>query len=274
MEQQARLTKILEAKDKLDTKIIRGTINMVMGLKIDDFMFPDRKMFEEYFGHILNLTQSLCKANSHRRKYLEQERKFLKKFKKQSRKNPNTADLGINPVELNTEIEGFLIHIKAALDSYAKSLNALFGIKLNGWHRVKKESGRGIVTALENNLPNNLKEKSKRLKEVIETNIGWITYLVFLRDSSPHHGGIKNITDVVYEQKYKKVIPQMICHSENQNEKVADFLDRQLSDIADFFNGIIALSLLVRSPFGGIVANDQSNWPSYNWVITEQQVQK
>jgi hypothetical protein len=269
--EQARLTQVLGSKDKIDTKIIRNTVNMIVGLKLDSFMLTDKKLHDEYFGHIMDAAQSLCKANNHRRKYLEQEKKILKKFKKKSMKNPNTADLGMKSIELDSEIDGVLSHTKAAMDSYAKSLRPLLGIKLNGWHRVKKESGREIVNALENNLPAGLKQKAEPLKKHIEDNMQWVSYIVFLRDSPHHHGGMKNVTEIVFQQLTKKVIPQMINHPNRMVEEVGGFLTRHMDGTADFFRDLIALSLLIKAPGSmGIAENTQTDWPSYNWFIITQ----
>ncbi len=272
MYEQARLTKILEAKDSLDHKIMSQNLNMIVGLKIESFIVTDKKKYESYFSHIFEVTQSLYKANSHRRNYLKKEVKTIKEFKRSSRKNPNTADLGINPIELNTEIEGVLIHVKAALDSLAKSLDSLLGFNLGGWNKKGegKESGRKIIEAIDHNLPEELKEKAKGLREHIEMNIPAISYIVFLRDGAPHRGGIKNITDIVYQQARKRVIPQMIRHEGDVYEKVGDYLTRLLTEISSFTQGVTLLSLLVRTPSGlSVIKNRDGQWPPYYWNLGE-----
>jgi translation initiation factor 2 subunit 2 len=56
--------------------------------------------------------------------------------------------------DLISEVDAFLIQLKSALDSLAKSLNPIFNLKINGWHKGKRkgskieESGIKIINTL------------------------------------------------------------------------------------------------------------------------------
>jgi len=271
MEEQVRsnliLGTVLESKDEIDKKIVDDTINMIVGLQIGNFLIPEKKKDEEYFGHIMNVAESLFKANSHRRRYIDQEKKILEEFKNKCLTNTNTVDLSINSVDLTSEIEGVLTQIKSALDSLARSFSPLLGLNLHGWHKKKKESGREVLDVIDKNLPNNLKDKSENLKNYIEKNIPWISYVVFLRDGI-HRGGLKNISAIIYRQTKKDVEPQHINYG-NANENVTSFITRLLNEITEFSNAVILLSLLVKAPENMcIVKNEGKEWPPYTWRIT------
>lgn len=269
------LSKIIEAKDSLDTEIISSTINMVSGLNLETIVFRDKKAWEDYFGKSLNLAKSLLKANEHCRKYVSQEKKFLKEYRKKCIKDKNTnIFLATEPIGLNTEIDGFLSQVKAALDTLATTLNPLLGWKLNGWHKTKKKSGLEIISSLENNLNNVDKVKAGELKKIIENNIEWITYIVDLRDKVHHKGGLKCVTEVVYDFRFKKAHPQRIKHSAEAEEEVRDFLLRTLKDINIFINQVLIFSILIKAPGGmAIRSNEKGKYPPYNWVILKTQVE-
>jgi len=269
-EEQMTLGLVVEAKDKVDSEIINSVLNMIVGLNLDNIVFRDKKMWENYFGKNLNLTKSLLKANEHYRKYFIEEKKFLKQYRKKCLKDKNTnlSFLTTDSVALNTEIDGFLSQIKSSLDTLATTLNPLLGLSLNGWHKVKSKSGVGVINSLEKNLDNTLKGKASTLKETIKNNMESITYIVGLRDKVHHQGGLKCITEITYEFKYKKVIPQYILHPNNTKELTKDFILRTINEIVLFTNQILFLSILIKAPNGmGIKKNEEDKYPPYNWVI-------
>lgn len=263
------LKKVIEAKDEIDTEIIFATINMVAGLNLETIIFRDKKSWENYFGISMNLTKSLLKANEHCRKYLKEEKRFLKEYRKKCIKDKNVNTfLATDCVGLNTEIDGFLSQIKASLDTVATTFGPLLGLSLKNWHKKSGKSGGEIISALENNLSNVDKERANVLKEVIIRNTEWITYIVTLRDQAHHKGGLKCLTDITYDFRYKKVNPQYIVHGDDGKEMVNDFMLRTMKDITRFINEVLILSILIKAPGGiGIKRNEKKEYPPFNWVV-------
>jgi len=240
------LTRVISAEDDLDQEIISSTINMVVGLKLDSFLL-DKKSYYTLFGDLISLTQSLLKSNSHVRKYVASEKAQLKDFEEKCLTDPNTVHLGLRPLELNAELEAALSDIKSALDALAQCFNPLLGVSLHGWHSKKnKESGRQVILTLQNNVPDRLSNGVGKLIEIIESNIPWLTCVVGLRDSARHHGGIKTVTDIVFNQNTKQVVPQLIMHKEAP-EEVSKFIARTLKDITQFIGDCLVLAILAKN---------------------------
>lgn len=267
------LKKVIEAKDEIDTEIIFATINMVAGLNLETIIFRDKKSWENYFGISMNLTKSLLKANEHCRKYSKEEKRFLKEYRKKCIKDKNVNTfLATDCVGLNTEIDGFLSQIKASLDTVATSFGPLLGLSLKNWHKKSGKSGGEIISALENNLSDVDKERANVLKEVIIRNTEWITYIVTLRDQAHHKGGLKCLTDITYDFRYKKVKPQYIMHENDAGEMVNNFMLRTMTDVARFINEVLILSILIKAPNGmGIKRNEKGEYPPFNWVVFNAQ---
>lgn len=269
------LSSVIEPKDDIDTEIVNLTMSMMIGLQLDSLIFRDKKMWEDYFQKVLNLTKNLLKANEHYRKYLAEEKRFLEEYKEKCIKDPNTnIFLTTDAVSLNTEIDGFLSQIKAGLDTLATSLNPVLGLSLNKWSKAndstgKRKSGVKIVKSLDN-LGEPLRSRAEDLRKLIETNMDWITEFVFLRDNVHHHGGLKNITDITYDFRSKEVIPQTVIHGTGR-EYVRNFLLRNLQDMSMFFNAVLVCSIHAKAPPGmRIQRNPPGHIPSHNWVILTQ----
>jgi len=265
------LKTVIETKDAIDKQIADATINMIFGLRLDNIVFRDKKIWEDYFGKVLNLTKNFLKANEHYRKYLAEEKRFLLDYKEKCLKDGNTnIFLATDSVGLNTEIDGFFSQIKSGIDTLATSFNPLLGSSFDGWHKTKNKegilkSGLRIINFLEN-FGEPLKSKVDGLKKIIQDNIDWLTYIVSIRDKIHHRGGLKNITEITYDFRNKEVIPQNIIHPEGK-ELVRDFLLRTLNNTIIFVNAVLALSILIKTPSGmGIQKNDKDEFPPYMWV--------
>jgi hypothetical protein len=264
------LTNLFEAKDEIDADILENSTSMIIGLQVSNFILTDKNLFDNYFENIIAVAGSLFKANSHRRKYHVQKDKFLSDFKNRCLQDGVNTDRAINSPDLISEVDGALTQIKAALDSLAKTLNPIFGLKLHGWNKENKESGRKIVNVLERNICSTLKDRVEPLKLLIEKNIPWISYLVSLRDDPNHHGGLKNITNVTYRQTTQEVVPPYILHN-NFPEEVGIFLERSLEDIIEFVHLVINHSLSAKvGPNLIIVKNETKEFPPYRWAIIKK----
>ncbi|MEK9194271.1 MAG: hypothetical protein AAB884_00470, partial [Patescibacteria group bacterium] len=206
--EQFILSEFLISKDEIDSLILSEICNpAVFQLNpLNAVFWGDKQKNERFLGTIFGLSEALLKANEHRRKYLSFEKQKIEEVYNGAKQSSGTANMGFNPIELTTEIDGFFVQIKSGLDQLARSLNPLFGFRFDAWHKAKnpksrmEESGFGILSSLENNLPKNKKDKSERLLELLRSNIGWLSYLVFLRDNPVHRGGAKNITQIIFER--------------------------------------------------------------------------
>ena len=266
-----KLSNVFDPKDSLDSEIIRDTMSMVMCLDNNNLIFQEKKKGEDFFGKIINLTKSLLKANQHYRNYIRVEENILNEHLINSLENPNkNIYLGINPVELNTEIDGVLSQIKASLDTLATIMNPLFEFNLKGWRKIKNKSGMEIINCLDNNLDTILKKKVEPLREFIYINIEWVSYAVYLRDQVNHYGGLKNISEVIFDYNIKQVIPQKITFPNNQEQLVREFLLATIKEMRDFFRTILILSIQAKVGKGlVIVKNPKDEWPPYLWGILE-----
>ena len=267
---------ILECKDDLDKKIQFSTVAMIMGLNVHNFIFVDNKLWDDYFGKIVNLARSLQKMNEHYRKYVIEEKRFLEEFHTRcSASNQNTHS-ATTAVSLSTELDGLLSHFKSGLDTLATTLNPLFGLKFDAWHKGKDElgaekSGIKIINSLTRNLENNEKMKAEPLINYIKENIEWATYLVNLRDKVHHHGGLKKVSDVFYNFKTKEVIPQMIFHKKDSKELVENFMLRTLNESIEFFNTILVLCLEIKAPGDDMfIRKSGEEFPPFRWVVTKR----
>ncbi len=257
---------VFSPKDEVDKDIINSHIATVMGLQLNNFLLTEER-HDEYFKSIKDCTEHLLKANNNVRLYLEQEKKVMKKFKKDCLASDNKVHSTINPIELNCFTDSFLLQLKGSLDSIAKSFKPLLGVNIGGWNKVKKESGRQIIDILNNNLPVEKKNRAKTLINFIESNIKYITYIVYLRDGI-HQGGTKNITGIFYNYKEKKLTSQIIFHPDNSEEILSNFLKRVIIDFSQLTSIIICLSILIAAPTGMIITkNTKEEFPPYQWHI-------
>lgn len=260
MEKKLVLSAITEApKDDIEKHLIENVLTIVLNNDTQQLInywghtkFHKDKIGENYLKTIIDVVRSLIKANHHRREYLDHE-KIIEKEILELNKN---IDSGIPVIyerpDLISEIDAFLVQLKSSLDSLAKSLNPIFNLKINGWHKSKRKedktekSGIKIINTL-NNLEPELRNKVDDLINFIEDNIDYISAIVFLRDSPIHHGKIKNIQGFVYIIEDKKLIkPRLILKDKNVN--ISEFLETTIKNFIDFTQLIIVNTLKYLIP--------------------------
>ncbi len=267
------LTQLFSAKDDKDQLVLSEICNpMMFQLQLEAVVFRgDVEKKDRFVTAIMGVTGALLKANEHCRKYHIYERQQLLEILKNTRKN-KSSDIGYNPVELTGEVDAFLTQIKSSLDQLALSLDPLFGFKLKNWGKVKnpesgkEESGFGVLSCLKNNLPSVKKGKSSKLIELLEKNIDWLSYLVFLRDNPVHKGGSKNITPITTGKVNDRVVPQRIIHSPESFEDVSMFMDRTMSEIIWFISNFLLGSVELLAP--GLLLIKTPN--GYGWDISKK----
>ena len=263
------ISTILECKDEIDRQINSSTVAMIMVLKVKNLIFYDNsKNHDDYFMKVKNVASSLQKANEHYRKYIIEERRFLDEYRDKCMSIPDAnTHSSTTAVSLSTELDGFLSHFKAGLDTLATTLNPLLGLNLNGWHKKDNKSGLLVIRTLERNLGDSLKSGASHLIEYIQKNMDWVTYIVDLRDKVIHHGGLKRITDISFNFRDKNVTPQIIIHPSGSCETVSDFMLRTLNEAIEYFNTILILSLEITVNGMSIIKNKEGELMPYQWAI-------
>lgn len=268
MSEDAYFRTVLECKDDLDRKINFSTVGMIMGLGIDS-MLPDKRQFDAYFHNVADAASSLLKMNDHFRKYITEEERFLEEYRVKFINDPDVNSHSSTPaVSLMTELDGFLSHFKGGLDSLAKTFNLLFGFAFDAWHKKDGQSGLPIINSIERNLNNQLKDKSKNLIRYMRENTEWLTSIVSLRDDIHHKGGLKNVSDVLYNFRTKEVIPQIITLQSGHQMLVRSFISMTMDDAVEYFNAVLCFCLEIRA-FGGMLIreNPKKEFPYYQWAI-------
>jgi hypothetical protein len=263
-----------KATDINERMILNEITNITNDLQTNEVCFlGDKKAGEHFFGLIINLTDALFKANNRRKNYQRRETKLIKKFKRESLKNPNKhIDLSEHPIDLFNELDGYLTDLKSSLDALAKVISPLLGSNLDGWHKgldsnKVEKSGIKILKYL-NNLPTDKKILAEKLYKYILGNIDFITYVVFLRDQPVHKGGISKVSGLIFRQTDKKVVHQQITHPDGTVEKVSDFINRIMPAIIKFISNVLLLSIQFKSP--GLVlhlVHDDKNGDHFAWGI-------
>lgn len=243
------LKRVFETKDEIDFEITKKTMfNFGMQTNTDGLIFKiGSKEKNDFTGYMLELTQSLLKANSHRRKYVKLEKTEIDKIITENKEESGSYIGGANPIELNTEFDGFLIHIKAALDSLAKTTKPLFGFNFKNWGKDKDISGGKILNSLKRNLGQNTNESREMLVKLVEDNLEWLTFIISLRDK-PVHKGKTSASDLIYNYNAKTVTPQMLHYSNDKSELLKDFMERIIREIVEFIHNFLFLSFNSKLP--------------------------
>lgn len=247
--------KVLDTKDEIDFAITKKTMfNFVMQPNTEGLIFKQGSDEKNRFtGYVLELTQSLLKANSHRRKYLEIEKKEIDDLIAENKESNESYIGGANSIELHTEFDGFLVHIKSALDSLAKTTKPLFGFNLENWGKGidvrdgKNKSGMKVLNSLKRNLGSESNEYRDLLIKLVEDNLQWLTSIVELRDK-PVHKGKSGSSDLVFNYITKSVTPQMLHYPNKTSEQVKDFMMRIIQEVLEFIHEFLFLAFNSKLP--------------------------
>ena len=278
-EQKFVLGTILQAKDDIDNYILAEIVQLPMSLQVEHLVFfgknKEAKPHEKHFGQMIELGHLLTKTNDSLRNYEKVQKESIETFRERSLKDRNkNILLTTKSPELDREIDYFFSGIKAALDQLARILAHILDEKIDGWHKGvesgKELSGVKIVRKLKQLKPEDVRrgERYQNLVNHIESNLEVLTYLVKLRDSFHHRGGMKSITDIMYDSETKQVRPQVIQHSKDQAELVLDFMKRTIVSFNTFTNNFIILTYMLKAP-NDMAVQRRDNQIGYNWVILQ-----
>ncbi|MCX6735789.1 MAG: hypothetical protein NTZ13_01775 [Candidatus Parcubacteria bacterium] len=270
---------VLQAKDDIDSYILSEIVQLPMYLQAEVLIFFGRnkedKPHEKHFGQMIDLGHILTKTNDSLRNYEKVQKESIETFREKSLKDTNqNIYLTTKSPELDREIDYFLSGIKSALDQLGQILGHILDENIDGWHKGvengKELSGIKIVRKLQS-LKLKDEYKSQRYQNLIdhlEVNLEPLTYLVKLRDMTHHRGGMKNISDIMFDSDTKQVQPQVIHHSKDEAELVLGFMKRTMVDFNLFVNNFIILTYMLKAP-GDMAVQRRDNPFGYNWVILQ-----
>lgn len=272
------LKSVLEPKDEIDRFLLEEVLLIVQHTDTFELIkfwghtkFQKDKIDDQYFPSIIAVIKSLFKANHSRRKYHEQCQKLEKELLEESLKARSTIDLIYEKHDVISEVDNSLYHIKAALDSLATSLNPIYNLKLDGWHKKKDKnsgktiSGQNIINSL-SNLPTGGYGDSEKLKQFIIENQHYVHYIVSLRDAPTHKGGLSNVQGFRYVVREKKIVEPIILHPDGYAQYVSKFLDDTVWNFVKFVQIFIVLSLsnLIKDMFLAQDSDGRFKWFAAN----------
>lgn len=250
------LTRIFEAKDKEDAFLQNGCIMPVMDKNTSEFFKwktlqnPTEKPinYDDYFYSILEACKSLQKAKEHRKRYVLEKKKAIKKIQKDISQEPSqkNLDLRFDLAPVLAEFEAFLMQIKKCLDSISSSFNDVYATQFPSWKRGtengKKVSGLKVIRGLEN--------LSKKKFPRIDVLIAYlhaqkenISLIVFMRDKLIHpRKQLEIVTNFQYLSTLKIVRTPHVKIDQGYME-IEDFMLQTNDYMANFLQDCIILTL-------------------------------
>jgi len=251
--EEFQISTVLNSDDEINKRITFSTMGMVMGLSVNNMIIHDKKKWDEYAMRIIQIGKGLQKANSHLKKYKAEEEIFLHAYLEKHTDKEQNINSSDSALSLTAELDAFLSQFKSVLDTLSKTFDPLYGLKFTTWGKKldlsdnKEKSGLKIIDSFNRNLKGDEKSKAEPLIEFITKNLDWVTHHVNMRDSASHHGGIKNVSDVIYNYKDKKVYPQSIKYRDH-SELVTVYMERTLNQLIDYVTRVLILSLEAKAP--------------------------
>lgn len=275
---------ILQAKDDIDNYILAEIVQLPMQLQAQVLVFfsgdKDSKPHEKHFGQMIDLGHILTKTNDALRNYEKVQKESIEAFTEKSLKDTNqNIYLTTKSPELDREIDYFFSGIKSALDQLGQILGHILDEKIDGWHKStengKELSGIKIVRKLKALKPEDeyRGQRYQNLINHIETNLEPITYLVGLRDEVHHRGGMKNISDIMFDSDTKQVQPQVIHHSKEEAELILGFMKRTMVSFNLFVNNFVILAYMLKAP-KDMAVQRRDNPVGYNWIVLQPKLKK
>jgi hypothetical protein len=152
-------------------KVAIPAFDTIKHLTLTDFQFDD--LFNLFFV----ILRKLAAIYNHLNNYKEIEKKAIL--------NVKILDTIDTSSDLYIEFDEFVVQIKSLLDHQVKILKVILGNKCWNLGTFSNE-GSGVIKALQNNVPVNLKHKGKILIKVIIDSSEWIKNIVKIRDKINH----------------------------------------------------------------------------------------
>lgn len=186
-------TQLLTIIDDYDEVVIREILGIFnhknCQIILDAF---NNGSFMKAHKHVINMAFALVSINVHRRNYFQKFEDAKVRATKEMESWESKSETQIYDQSLGVEVQGALINFKAALDSLAQALAAVYG--LGGIKRWGK-NGDDVLKSLKNNLKKEYVTHTQRLIEFIESHQKDTKDFIALRDNLGH--GLAKYDEVV-----------------------------------------------------------------------------
>jgi hypothetical protein len=242
-----------KATDRFTKLILNNVAVLPMELKTSNLIFNDDKnISDKFIGSVFSVTDSLFKANGHIVDYKDKEKRFEKIFRRTIIKDPNKGKFDIydDPLDLLNQFDGYLIQIKAALDSLAHVLNPLLNTNFSGWRSKEVGGVRLSGVFILNDLKNKKESELGELIKYLDGTINDISYLVNLRNKPVHFGGNSSLRGFFFNKSNKETTNPVINHPDGTNNTIREFIDISFENIIIFISRVILYSIQYKAPRG------------------------
>jgi len=242
-----------KATDRFTKLILNNIAVLPAELKTSNLVFNNNKnMSDKFMGSVFSITDSLFKANGHVIDYKDKEKKFEKVFKRTVIKDPNRRifDIYDDPLDLLNQFDGYLVQIKAALDSTAHAVNPLLGTNFPGWKSKEINGSRLSGVYILNDLKNKKEPELDALIKYLDNATKDVSYLVNLRNKPVHFGGNSSLRGFFFSKSDKEITNPIISHPDGNKENIREFINESFENIIVFVSRVILYSIQYKAPKG------------------------
>lgn len=245
---EVAFTEVSNVQDDLDKYIQNSILMDFFPLNAHPMAFPDEKQRWEFMEKQMQIARSLQKANKHLRDYKKDEESEKGRLKSLNDKRIPGQFIGaLESIEVEANWDAFLMQLKAALDTGAGLLDVTFGTNFHGWHKgTDKRTGKQDVTGAK--ILNHFRQYPKPSREIIglidfiEGNLDWASRIVTLRDK-PVHKGRSDISEIIFNPGAGITHGAKVVHGEKEVEDTSVYMERVLSEMAQFFRNLVYIAL-------------------------------
>lgn len=202
------------------------------------------KQKTEVFLIFIEICKKLSKLANAVDRYIEEESKITKEFKKKVQKNKKR--IAHHSDVLEAAIEEVLSQAKSTLDVAVKIYEPLFGIKLYTYG----ENGDKLINALKRNTPVQDKDKVERIINVIELFKPYSESIIGLRTSTQHYRNIQ-MTPLIAEVNKKGSI-DIFLPKTSQEQTAEEFAEIVYNNIFVFIRDLLIFSFASKF-YSGLV---------------------
>ncbi len=220
-------TQLFTIIDEYDEVVIRQIMGIYNHRNAKIILDAHKKgVFERAHKHVINMCFALVSVNAHKRSYHAKFDSAKERAKKEMESWKSSYETGIYDQDITVEVVGALNNLKAALDSLAQVVAAIYSFNdLKTWSK----NGDGVLKALNNNVPQADKQKVNRVIKFIKEHQGLTKDYIGLRDNLGH-----GLTD------YQKTISGFFKRNvdkEVQNPRVQ--MGSKVIDCGDLVDGCV-----------------------------------
>lgn len=267
-----QITAMVDDRDEYIHEQILKIFNHQNAVTITEYYCSDGT-WDRLHPALFNAGLALVKANAHRRNYhklLPDRREWADKTVDKKA----AIDSQVFAWDLGIELEGCLVQLKSALDSFAKAIGLFYGFGADGFHKGKDGngdtySGQKIIKAL-SNLGEKKKPQTETLVQHIENRKKHLTLYIETRDLFTHPGKpfMEVVSGFYYDKTKQELIDPVVGHG--KNPKHSYYQKQYVDEAFDFFSQFISDSIACM--FGSVVPGigfeiDESSKYRYSWNV-------